>query len=360
MVKTHKNLFEKLCSFENLFNAYLKARRRKKYKAAVLEFTYTLEENLIKIKEELEKRTYRHGSYTTFQVTDQKKRIVKAASFRDRIVHHALCNVIEPIFDKIFIYDSYACRKGKGIHFGANRLTKFLRRYRNKKLYALKCDIKKYFESIDHEILLKIISRKINDDEVLWLVKEIIESDCSEKGKGIPIGNLTSQLFANIYLNELDYFVKHKLRMKYYLRYVDDFVILHESKEKLREIKQEIIKFLKERLKLELHDKKQNIFPVSNGIDFLGYRIFHSHRRVRRSNIKKFVKRNKELIKKYQKGIIGFDKIRASINSWLGYVLHADSFGLRKKILGELGISLPPGLRNEYKFKIVAPNFLRV
>jgi len=360
MVKTHKNLFEKICSFENLFDAYLKTRRRKRYKVAVLKFSYNLEENLMKIKEELEKQIYRHGNYVSFQVVDQKKRTIKAVPFRDRIVHHALCNVIEPIFDKIFIYDSYACRKEKGSHFGANRLTKFLRKHRKDKLYALKCDIKKYFESMDHEILLKIISRKINDEKVLWLVREIVESDCSEKGKGIPIGNLTSQLFANVYLNELDYFVKHKLRIKYYLRYVDDFVILHESKEKLKEVKQEIIGFLKEKLKLELHEKKQNIFPVSNGIDFLGYRIFHSHRRIRRSNIRKFIKRNKELTRRYQKGIIEFEKIRASINSWLGYVSHADSFGLRKKILGELGIYLPLGLRNEHKFKVVVPDSLRV
>lgn len=338
MVKRHKRLFQAICSFENLYSAYLKARRRKRYKAAVLNFTYRLEENLMKIKEELESQSYKHGAYVAFQVVDQKKRTVKASPFKDRVVHHALCNVIEPILDKAFIYDSYACRKGKGTHFGADRITKILRKYRNRKMYALKCDVRKYFESIDHEILLEMVGRKIGDEKVMWLIREIIESDCSEPGKGIPIGNLTSQLFANVYLDRLDSFVKHKLRIRHYFRYVDDFVILHESKLELRRIKQQIEEFLSERLKLELHKKKQNIFPVSNGVDFLGYRIFHSHRRVRRSCVRRFVKRNRQLIRWYLNGTLGFEKIRASVNSWIGYASHADTYGLRKELLGELGV----------------------
>ena len=366
MVKTYKNLYESVCSFENLFEAYLKARRRKRYRQDVLEFSYNLEENLIEIKQELENQTYKHGSYRKFYVHDQKRRLVKAAPFKDRVMHHALCDVIEPIFDKTFIFDSYSCRKGKGTHFGADRLTKSLRRHRNKhrykELYALKCDIRKYFDSIDHEILLKLLSKKIKDEKVMWLLKIVIDSSSSkgkeEGSKGIPIGNLTSQLFANVYLNELDYFVRHALRIKYYFRYMDDFVILHESQERLYEIKGEIKKFLKTSLKLEVHPKKQSVCPVSDGIDFLGYRIFYSHRLVRKSNIKRFVKRMKTLGKMYQLGLVPFDKIRASINSWLGYVSHADSFGLRKMLLGELGVYLPKELSNEYRFECVSPTSL--
>jgi len=294
-MRSYKNLFEKICSFENLHLAYLKARTCKRYRSYILEFSFYLEENLLKLQEELQNQTYQHGRYREFIIHDSKKRHIKAAPFRDRVVHHALCNIIEPIFDKGFIYDSYACRKGKGTHRGVKRLQKFLKNELNK--YCLKCDISKYFESIDHQILLSIIQKKISDKKTIWLIREILESTCEEPGKGIPIGNLTSQLFANIYLNELDQFVKHRLRVRYYLRYMDDFLILGKEKSYLWGILREIQKFLNNNLSLKLHPKKVQILPVRKGIDFLGYRVFKDYRLLRKSTVKRFIKRTKVYLK---------------------------------------------------------------
>ncbi len=307
MPKTYKNLFENICSFENLHEAYLKARKGKGYGEDVIGFSYNLEENLFKIKEELETQSYKPGAYKEFHIYDSKKRLIKAPSFRDRVVHHALCNVIEPVFDKTFIYDSYACRKGKGTHKGVDRLQKFIRK--TNESYALKCDVVQYFPSIDHEKLLEIIGRKIKDEKVMWLVEVIIRSSETPAGskKGLPIGNLTSQLFANIYLNEPDYFVKHKLKIMSYVRYVDDFVIL-ENKQKLSEIKSQVIEFLRT-LKLEIHSKKSNVFPVKHGIDFLGCRIFHSHRLLRKANVKKFIWRLKVMKNDYRRNLSGCERI---------------------------------------------------
>lgn len=191
-----------------------------------MEFEYELGENLLKLKNELESENYRHGNYCHFTVCDSKKRHIKAAPFRDRIIHHAVCNIIESIFDKGFIYDTYACRKNKGTHKAIKRLQSFISIRQTGELtpkyYCLKCDISKYFDSIDQNILFKLVKKKIVDTKVLNLVKMIINSDNVETQKGIPIGNLTSQLFANIYLNELDQFVKRKLQVKKYIRYMDD------------------------------------------------------------------------------------------------------------------------------------------
>jgi len=207
-MKTYNNLFNKIYSFENLHLAYLKASRCKRYRDNVLEFSYNLEGNLLKLQKELLNQTYQHGKYREFIVKDLKKRHIKAAPFRDRVVHHALCNIIEPIFDKGFICDSYACRKDKGTHKAIKKTQIFLRSISDVKAkkalledtYCLQCDISKYFASIDHKILLNLIKKKIADKKVLWLIQGILDSSYdNEPGKGIPIGNLTSQLFANIY-----------------------------------------------------------------------------------------------------------------------------------------------------------------
>lgn len=338
-MKTHKNLFEKVCNYETLYHAYLKARRGKTNLAEVLKFTYNLEDELSKLQYELKNQTYKTGKYRHFVIFEPKERKISALPFRDRIVHHAICSVIEPIFEKKFIYDSYACRKGKGTHAGANRLQKFLRKNNN---YVLKCDVSKYFPSVNHEILKKIIREKIADKKLLWLLDNIIDS--SEKGnqrfscfprsaqeKGIPIGNLTSQLFANIYLNELDEFVKYELRIKYYLRYMDDFVILHESKQEIHKIKEKIKLFLIS-IRLTLHPKKVHVFPATLGIDFLGYRIFNNHRLVRKSTVKRFLKTVKRKIKKYDLEVMNFDKLMESFNSWEAYMSHGDSYALKNNL----------------------------
>lgn len=325
-MKTHKNLFQEVCKYENLHNAYLKARKGKNNAAEVLKFTYNLEIELFKLQHELENHTYKTGKYRHFIVFDPKKRKISALPFRDRIVHHAVCSVIEPIFEGCFIYDSYACRTGKGTHAGANRIQKFIRDT-SSDYYALKCDVSKYFPSVDHEILKQIIREKIADKKLLQLLDGIIDS----AEKGIPIGNLTSQLFANIYLNELDKYVKDKLKIKYYIRYMDDFVILHESKQCMHEAKEKIRLFLAS-MRLTLHPKKANVFPITLGIDFLGYRIFRTHRLVRKSTVKRFQKNIKKKLRKYDYGIINFDKLMESFNSWEAYMNHANSYLLKKSL----------------------------
>ncbi len=275
-MKTYKNLFEKIYSFQNLYSAYLQARKNKRYRSYILKFNYNLEENLLKIQQELQNQTYQHAGYRQFIVYDSKKRQIKAPLFLDRVIHHALCSIIEPIFDQGFIFDSYACRKGKGTHQAIKRLEKFIRsinttpREKTKekinlptpKIYCLKCDISKYFENVNHKILLEIIKKKITDERVVWLIEKILNSSEEKPGVAIPIGNLTSQLFANIYLNELDQFVKHKLKVEYYIRYMDDFLILNCDEKKLYQIKEEIQKFLQEKLELKLHPQKSTVVKV--------------------------------------------------------------------------------------------------
>lgn len=328
-MKTYNNLFQEVCKYENLYDAYLKARRCKNSIAEVLMFGYNLENELLKLQYELENQTYRTGKYRHFIIFEPKERKISALPFRDRIVHHAICSVIEPIFDLRFIYDSYACRKGKGTHAGADRIQKFIRKANNN-YYVLKCDVSKYFQSVDHEILKQVIREKIADKKLLQLLDNIIDS----AERGIPIGNLTSQLFANIYLNKLDEHVKYELKIKYYVRYMDDFIILHESKQSLHEIKEKINLFLVS-MKLTLHPKKVNICPITLGIDFLGYRIFYNHRLVRKSTVKRFLKNTKTKLEKYDSGIMDFDKLMESFNSWEAYMSHANSTALKKNLYQE-------------------------
>lgn len=352
-MKTYNNLFEKVCSFENLHLAYLKARKCKRYRDEILKFSYNLEENLLRLENELRFQTYQHGSYREFIVCDSKKRRIKAAPFRDRVVHHAICNIIEPIFDRGFIHDTYTCRKEKGTHKAIKRLEQFIKsastilRERERemnspapKIYCLQCDISKYFDSIDHRVLLELLERKIQDKKVLWLINIIVKSSNKESGKGIPIGNLTSQLFANIYLNELDQFMKHCLRVRYYLRYMDDFLILDFDKQKLRQIKKEIREFVENKLKLKMHPKKANISLVGEGIDFLGYRIFGNYRLLRKSTVKRFIKRTKVYQKKLSKSLMTEEKFTDSLRSWLNYAKYADSWRLRNDLSIKLAVDL--------------------
>lgn len=315
-MKRKGRLFDKVCSFENIHSAYLKAQKSKRFKKDILLFNYFLEYGLVDIKKQLEGENYVHGGYKEFVIRDSKKRTIRAPYFRDRVVHHALCNVIEPIFEKTFIFDSYACRKRKGTHRALKRLKTWLKASEG---YCLKCDISKYFDSVNQAVLLEIIKKKIKDKKVINLIKEIISSFNKETKIGIPIGNLTSQLFANIFLNQLDQFVKRELRSKYFIRYMDDFLILGE-KQDLHYLKEKISDYLQFDLKLKLHPKKANIFPSSKGIDFLGYVIFKNHVLLRKSTVKRFLKKTKK-VKKEER-----------INAWFAYAKHTDSFRLTKKL----------------------------
>jgi len=333
--KTYNNLYSKICSFENLHLAYLKARKCKRYRKEVLLFSNNLEVNLINLQKELSNKTYKSGVYKIFYIHEPKKRKIMALPFRDRVIHHAICNIIEPIFDRIFIHDSYACRVGKGVHAGADRLTQFLREAKREypKIYCLKCDIKNYFGSIDHKKLIQIIQRKIKCHNTMWLIENVINS--TDGTKGIPIGNLTSQLFANLYLNELDYFIKHKYKIKQYIRYMDDWVILSPDKKYLWDILKQTEVFLQKFLLLQLNNKT-SIFPVSQGIDFLGYRIWVTHRLLRKSSKKRMKRKLRVYQVLYNKNRIDLNRITSSLMSWLGHTSHCNSYNLRKKILGNL------------------------
>ncbi len=301
-MKTYDNIFIQLCSLENLLLAFKKAKKGKSKKWYVQEFESNLHNEIRKLKRELETQIYNPSPLKRFIIRDPKTRVIHASDFRDRVIHHAVCNIIEPIFEKTFIYDSYANRKNKGTHVGLKRFDYFKRKVtRNGELlhkfqdknvivgYALKADIKHYFDTVDIEILMNVIRKKIKDEKFLRVIKIILDNHTFKiKGKGMPLGNLTSQFFANVYLNELDYYIKHNLKAKYYIRYVDDFVILHRSKGKLLLYKWLIGNFLKQKLKLELHPNKSKIIALHNGVKLLGFRIFYHHKLPRKNNVRLF------------------------------------------------------------------------
>ncbi len=344
-------LYDQLCLMKNLRKAYKKARKGKGIKWYVREFESDLEKNLLQLQKELRRQAYGPRSMKTFTIRDLKTRVISASAFRDRVVHHALCNIIEPMFDKAFIYDSYANRKGKGTHAALKRFDYFVRKVSangsllpnakdNNQIYgyALKADIKHYFDSVDHEIMMQCIRRKIQDEKVLWLIRKILDNHFT-KGKGMPIGNLTSQFFANVYLNELDYFVKHRLKAKYYIRYVDDFVILDASKERLESHKIVISEFLKT-IKLELHPQKSKVVPLQKGIKFLGFRVFCKYKLPKKGNVRRIRHRIDHFIDLYKDGILAKPAILESVDGWNAYVIHANSYKLRKRIMRKLRKSL--------------------
>jgi len=354
-MKTYRNLFQQIVSIENLLLAARKAEKNKRYKGNTAHFNMFLEGNLLQLQNELETKKYKPGKYRSFKIYEPKERLISAAPYSDRVIHHALCNVIEPIFEKSFIYDSYANRGGKGTHKAILRYQKFAR----KNKYVLKIDIKKYFPSIVHNILKQQIRKKISCEDTLWLIDKIIDNSNQQEDpglifpgddlftnieikKGIPIGNLTSQFFANIYLNGLDHFIKEKLMCKYYIRYVDDMVIFENDKELLYGIKYKIRDFLYN-LRLQLHERKTRLFRVSDGMGFLGHRVFQDFRLLKKENLRRFRKRLKKQLIMYKKGLLPKEKLTMSIQSWQGHAAFSNTFKLRQKILNELkakGISL--------------------
>jgi RNA-directed DNA polymerase len=334
--------YEELCSYDNLLKAYKKARKGKTTKPYVIEFTKEIINNLQELKTELLLQSYKPRPLETFTIRDPKTRKISKSDFRDRIVHHAIINILEPIYEKTFIYDSYANRKKKGALAAIKRFDQFKRKVskNNKRnCYILKADIKHYFKEIDNNILIEILTRKLKCQKTLWLIKQILQNPSIGGGgriqKGMPLGNLTSQFFANVYLNELDYFIKHKLRAKHYLRYVDDFVILHHSKKQLKLWKKEINNFLGDKLKLQLHPDKSRIKKLKRGIDFLGFRIFINHRILRKRNIRSFKRKLIEYKREFDKGDLDYDEIYAGFEGFLSYIKQGDTYKLRKKLVKE-------------------------
>lgn len=351
MAKTCNNLYQEIYSFENLHAAYLRARRGKRDRIEVQRFELDLEGNLIQLQNELIWGQYKTGAYRKFVVTEPKERIVAALPFRDRVVQHAIVGVIEPIWERRFIADSYACRPGKGTHKGADRAQAMLRKVKREhgKAFVLKADIAKYFYSIDHGALKNLMRRRIRCRRTLALIDSIIDSTAAPgdpRPVGLPIGNLTSQLFANVYLHELDEFVKHGLREKYYIRYMDDFLVVHHDKTHLHHIRALIERFLWDRLRLKTNAKTQ-VFPVEGwfgrAVDFLGYRIWTTHRRLRKSSISRITRTLRRLKKQYAAGKVALEKVRQSITSWVAHASHAETYGLRKRLLGSFAFSKSSG-----------------
>lgn len=310
MAKTYNNLYPDIYSFESLHAAYMLARRGKRERREVQKFEQDLEGNLIQLQNELIWGMYQTGHYRQFIVNEPKERLVAALPFRDRVLQHSLVSVIEPIWERRFIFDSYACRPGKGTHKGADRAEAMLRKVKREHshVYVLKADISKFFYSIDHGVMKSLVRRRIRCRRTLKLIDGIIDSTAMPGDPhpvGLPIGNLTSQLFANVYLNELDEFVKHVLREKNYLRYMDDFLIVHHDKAHLHRIRAQIERFLWERLRLKTNSKTQ-VFPVGErfgrAVDFLGYRIWTTHRRIRKSSISRITRTLKRLRRQYAAG----------------------------------------------------------
>ena len=325
-MKTYTNLYSSLCSTQNLQLAESRARKRKTTKPYVRDFERNLETNLSILKSALEMETYRPAPLTTFIVRDPKTRKISASTFQDRIVHHAICNITEPILSKDFIYDSFANQKGKGTHKAIMRLESFMRK--NKGGYILKADIRHYFDTVDHATLLAIIGTKITDPKVIELAAKILANHHGDTpGKGMPKGNLTSQFWGNVYLNKFDHFVKHELRAKYYIRYVDDFVILHQDLRQLEQWKALIEEYLAKELLLELHQDKTSISKISGGITFLGFRIFKHHRLLKKSNMRRIFRRVAYLRTKM------IDAGALSLSGWMAYASFANTFYLRCRVL---------------------------
>jgi RNA-directed DNA polymerase len=349
-MKTYKNLYPQVADFENLYRAWLKARRGKRYKPAAAAFEQNLDVELTTLHRELMGESWQPGGYRSFTVHEPKRRKISAAPFRDRVVHHALCNIIEPIYERKFIHDSYANRKGKGTHKALDRCTHFMRRYK----YVLQCDIQQFFPAIDHEILKNTLSRTIACKPTLRLCEKVIDSGqgiltdqytmsyfpgdnllAAVRHRGLPIGNLTSQFWANVYMNELDQFVKHTLRCNGYLRYVDDFLLFADDKTTLHSYQDEIISFLQS-LRLTIHENRTQPRPVSQGIPFLGFTIYPDHRRLKRSKGIAYRRHLKTLYSQYKTGEINREDGRASVMAWLGHVQHGDTWGLCRAMFREV------------------------
>lgn len=353
MAKRFDNLYLQLCDFGNLYEAWRKAAKGKRGSPAAANFEMNLADELIRLQQELVDESWKPGSYYSFTLRDPKQRLVSAAPFRDRVVHHALCNVTEAIFENTFIADSYANRRGKGMHAALDRVQCLMRRYP----YVLQCDIRQFFPSVDHAILESLLFRKIADEAVRRLIHRIVESGVGihdknyrmvyfsgddlfsiNRPRGLPIGNLTSQFWANVYLNELDQFVKRQLRCKGYVRYVDDFLLFGDDKPRLWAFKAAIRDFLCS-LRLVLHERSSTVYPVMHGIPFLGFRLYSEHRLLRRRNGVNFQRRLQRYYRAYARGEMSRDDLKRRILGWIAHAASANTWGLRRSLFAQ---PLPP------------------
>lgn len=321
--------FYTIISLENLFLAWKEFIKDKKSKKDIIEFSLKLSENIFALHEELKNKTYSHSSYKAFKINDPKPRDIHKALVRDRLLHHAIYRILYSHFDKKFVHDSYSCRLEKGTHKAIKRFEIFSRKVsknNTRTCWVLKCDIRKFFASIDHEILKVILTKHIQDSDTLSLLRNIINSFETIQGKtlykrGLPLGNLTSQLLVNIYMNEFDQHMKHVLKVKYYIRYADDFVILSDNKAYLANLLSQMSEFLNQQLRLQMHPDKVYIKTLASGLDFLGWVHFPNHR-VLRTSTKRRMERTLEKN--------GYKE--ESVNSYLGMLSHGNGWKISQKI----------------------------
>ena len=352
--------YAQVCDWDNLWLAWRKAAKGKRGRPAAAQFEYHLEDNLVTLQEELAAKRYQPGPYASFYIHEPKRRLISAAPFRDRVVHHALCNVIEPVFERSFIADSYANRIGKGTHRALDRCQEFARRYH----YVLPCDVRQFFPSIDHGILQETLHRKASDPEIRWLIGQIIASGvgvlsdaydvvyfpgddllAATRSRGLPIGNLTSQFWANCYLNPFDHFVQRELRCSGYVRYVDDFLLFADDKEQLWDWKQALIERLA-RFRLTIHGECTQVRPVTEGIPFLGFSVFPDRRRLKRRKGLAFLRRLRGLAECYADGEISLNEMTAAVQGWVNHVRFGNTVGLREAVLGS--VPLRPPMTRKY------------
>lgn len=320
--------YQSITSSENLLEAWKEFLTGKKYRKDVQEFEQNLMGNILSLHRNLAAKTYTHSPYVAFNISDPKPRNIHKASVRDRLVHHALYRKLYPFFDRTFIAHSYSCRRGKGTHKALDKFSEIVHKAtgnHKKTAWVLKCDVRKFFASIDHDRLLKILGQYVPDEDVLWLLSEIIGSFETAPGIGLPLGNLTSQLFVNVYMNEFDQFVKHRIKAKYYIRYADDFVIVSQDKDWLLGILPKIEKFLHERLRLTLHPEKVSVRTVASGVDFLGWVHFPDHRVLRTTAKRRMLRGIKERGENEQ-----------TVQSYLGLMSHGNTKKLRQIVEGEV------------------------
>jgi hypothetical protein len=344
-MKRVNNLYHLVYDFTNLYRAYLAARRGKRNKIEIIKFESLLSSNLLQLKEQLMNKSYCPGPYRVFVIREPKERVIMAPRFRDRVVQHSLCdNVLNPVFERHLIPFTFANRRYKGTHAAlytlSRQMQKAWKESGNNGCYILKCDISNYFYSINHSILKGKIRRLIKDKDILWLTDLIIDSTPGEVG--IPIGNLTSQYFANYFLSEMDHLIKEKLRIKHYVRYMDDFTLIHHDKQYLVYCKEYLSNYL-EHIGLTFN-KKTQVFPLKNGVDFLGFHTYVTEtgkivRKLRRNSKKKMKRKLRFFQREYSAGRIDLDRIRSSIASWIGHAKHGNTYNLRKKILNKYAFS---------------------
>jgi RNA-directed DNA polymerase len=347
MPRSHRDLWSRVVSWENLVAAYRRCRRRKRHRFAAVAFDFDWESQLLALARELRDGSYRPGPYRHFRITDPKPRTISAAPFRDRVVHHALVQVLEPIFDRGFIYDSHACRRGKGTHRAIARARGYLCRH----THLLKTDIVKFFPNVDHAVLRAVIARRIADPSVLALIDVILASGAGvlvkeatasffpgddlfalSRPRGLPIGNLTSQFFANVLLDRIDHFVKETLRAPGYVRYSDDLLLFADDKAILGDWRAALAEALAG-LRLRLHPHKTQILPVTAGMTFLGWRLTPGSMRLSQRSIRRFSRRLKELGWRRRRGDIDTARVGASVRAWLAHAAQGNARGITRRLL---------------------------